>query len=186
MSSGGPAGLIRSPHPGPALYRRPVLLTRFAPTAPRSMSDTLAPTLTRTGTEAATRHKLFVNMPVADLQKSVVFFEALGFAFNPQFTDATATCMLVGEDAYVMLLSHARFAGAAKPLADPRATVGMHLALSVDSRDAVETMVEAALAAGGTPEGEPEDHGSMVSSNFADLDGHVWDIFWMDAAATAG
>lgn len=150
------------------------------------MLDTTAPpvTLTRTGTEAATRHKLFVNLPVADLQRSVVFFEALGFAFNPQFTDAQATCLLIGEDAYAMLLTRERFADfTAQPVADPRAATAALYALSVDSRDGVAAMVEAALAAGGTAVGEPQDHGFMVSRNFADLDGHLWEIFWMDPAA---
>ncbi len=150
------------------------------------MSDTPAPpvTLTRTGTEPATRHKLFVNLPVADLQASVYFFEALGFAFNAHFTDAQATCMLIGEDAYAMLLTRDRFADfTTQPIADPRAATGALYALSVDSRGAVDAMVETALAAGGELAGEPQDHGFMISRSFADLDGHIWEVFWMDPAA---
>lgn len=152
------------------------------------MSDTLtaaAPvTLTRAATEPATRHKLFLSLPVADLQRSVCFFEALGFAFNPQFTTDRETCMLIGEDAYAMLLTHARFADfATLPVADPRVTACVGLAFSVDSRAAVDAMVDAAVAAGGTVSGAPEDHGFMFSRSFADPDGYVWDAFWMDPAA---
>ncbi|HLA64548.1 MAG TPA: VOC family protein [Rhodothermales bacterium] len=147
-----------------------------------------APTITRAGTTPATRHKLFLNLPVADLQRSISFFEALGFAFNPAFTDATATCMLIGEDAYAMLLSHERFAGYSDgPLADPRAAAtGAHYALTVDSREDVDAMVERALASGGSAAGEPEDHGFMYSASFHDPDGHRWDVFWMDPAAIPG
>ncbi|HEX8297893.1 MAG TPA: VOC family protein [Rubricoccaceae bacterium] len=152
------------------------------------MSDTSTPaapvTLTRPGTEPATRHKLFLSLPVADLQQSVRFFEALGFAFNPHFTSAQETCMLIGEDAYAMLLTHERIADfTTLPLADPRVTTCVGLAFSVDSRAAVDAMIEAALAAGGTISGEPQDHGFMFSRSFADLDGHVWDAFWMDPVA---
>ncbi len=150
-------------------------------------TQTPAPTITRSGTAPATRHKLFLNLPVTDLQRSIRFFEALGFAFNPGFTDATATCMLIGEDAYAMLLSHERFAALGRPLADPReAGTGAHYALSVDNREDVDAMVAAAVAHGGTPGGEPQDHGFMYGSSFYDPDGHQWDVFWMDPAAIPG
>ena len=146
-----------------------------------------APTITNAGTSPATRHKLFVNIPVGDLQRAITFFEALGFRFNPQFTDATATCMLVGEDAYFMLLTRDRFEGFSKrPVGDARAETNAMFALSVDSRAAVDAMLEKALAAGGTHAAEPQDHGFMYGVSFYDLDGHHWEVFWMDPAAVSG
>ncbi|WP_345785247.1 VOC family protein [Roseisolibacter sp. H3M3-2] len=133
---------------------------------------------------AKTPRKLFVNIPVADLQRAITFFEALGFAFNPHFTDHTATCMLVGEDAYVMLLTAEKFAGfTRRPTADAKAQTGALYALSADSREAVDAMVHAAIAAGGSHALEPMDHGFMYGWSFYDLDGHHWEVFWMDPAA---
>ena len=152
-----------------------------------STAQAPAPTITNAGTEPATRHKLFVNVPVADLQRAIVFFEALGFRFNPYFTDATATCMLVGEDAYFMLLVRDRFADfCGRPTGDPRAQTGALFALSVESRAAVDAMVERAFAAGGTRAVDPQDHGFMYGRSFYDLDGHHWEVFWMDPAAIPG
>ena len=152
-----------------------------------STTQASAPTITNAGTTPATRHKLFVNIPVQDLQRSITFFEALGFRFNPQFTDATATCMLVGEDAYFMLLTREKFAGFSKrPTGDPRAETGAMFALSVDGRAAVDEMVRQAIAAGGAHAAEPQDHGFMYGSSFYDLDGHHWEVFWMDPAAIPG
>ena len=146
-----------------------------------------APTITNAGTTPATRHKLFVNIPVADLQRSIVFFEALGFRFNPHFTDATATCMLVGEDAYFMLLSTERFASFSKrPMGDTRTETNALFAVSVDSREAVDAMVHRAVAAGGTHALDPQDHGFMYGWSFYDLDGHHWEVFWMDPSAIPG
>lgn len=142
------------------------------------------PTITNAGWTPATRHKLFVNLPVADLQRAIVFFEALGFRFNPHFTDPTATCMLVGEDAYFMLLTRERFATFThRPTSDPRERTAALYALSVDSRAAVDAMVHQAIAAGGTHAVEPQDHGFMYGWSFHDLDGHHWEVFWMDPAA---
>ncbi|HIG73553.1 MAG TPA: glyoxalase/bleomycin resistance/extradiol dioxygenase family protein [Bacteroidetes bacterium] len=113
------------------------------------------------------------------------FFEALGFVFNAQFTDASATCMLVGEDAYFMLLDRQRFAEfSARPAGDPRETTGAIFALGVDGREAVDEMVEAAVAAGGAHAADPKDHGFMYSWSFLDLDGHHWEVFWMDSDAS--
>ena len=152
-----------------------------------STTQAPAPTITNAGTAPATRHKLFVNIPVRDLQRSIDFFEALGFAFNPQFTDATATCMLVGEDAYFMLLTRDRFTGFSKrPLGDPRTETGALYALSVESREAVDEMVRKAVAAGGSHAVEPQDHGFMYGWSFYDPDGHHWEVFWMDPAAIPG
>jgi predicted lactoylglutathione lyase len=146
-----------------------------------------APVITNAGTTPATRHKLFVNLPVTDLQASIRFFEALGFRFNTQFTDATATCMLIGEDAYAMLVTRERFATFTdRPVADTRAAVGGLYSLSVDSREAVDAMVHAAIAAGGTHASPATDHGFMYEWGFHDLDGHGWGVFWMDPAAFQG
>ncbi|HYW30234.1 MAG TPA: VOC family protein [Gemmatimonas sp.] len=145
------------------------------------------PTIMHAGTTPRTPHKLFVNIPVGDLQRSIVFFEALGFAFNPQFTDATATCMLVGSDAYFMLLDRARFAGfSGRPVGNPRQETSAMFALSVDSRAEVDAMLQRAVAAGGADAGKPQEHGFMYGQAFYDLDGHHWEVFWMDPAAVNG
>ena len=146
-----------------------------------------APVIRNAGTTPATRRKLFVNIPVRSIQRSIEFFEALGFRFNPQFTDATATCMLVGEDAYFMLMVRERFAEFSKrPVGDPAATTGGLYAISVDSRQEVDEMVAKALAAGGAHAGEKIDHGFMYGWSFYDVDGHHWEVFWMDPAAVQG
>ena len=146
-----------------------------------------APTIRNAGTKPATPRKLFVNIPVRDLQRSIDFFETLGFTFNTQFTDATATSMLVGEDAYFMLLTTDRFAEFSKrPSGDPRKETNALFAISVDSRDEVDALVKKALAAGGSPAAEPQDHGFMYGHSFYDLDGYHWEVFWMDPSAING
>ena len=146
-----------------------------------------APTITRAGTKPPTPHKLFVNIPVNDLQRSIRFFEALGFAFSRQFTDATATSMLVGEDAYFMLLTKPRFESFVKrPMGDPRQETNALFALSVNSRAEVDEMVKQAVAAGGSRAADPQDHGFMYGWSFYDLDGHHWEVFWMDPSAITG
>jgi predicted lactoylglutathione lyase len=150
-------------------------------------SEAPAPTIRNAGTRPTTPHKLFVNIPVSDLQRSITFFESLGFAFNTQFTDATATCMLVGEDAYFMLLARDRFAGFSKrPVGDARQETNALFALSVNSREEVDEMVRKAVAAGGSHALDPQDHGFMYGWSFYDLDGHHWEVFWMDPSAVAG
>ena len=145
------------------------------------------PTITNAGTTPATPRKLFVNIPVADLQRSIEFFEALGFTFNVQFTDATATCMLVGEDAYFMLLERDRFQGFSKrPLGDPHQETNAMFAFSVNSREEVDAMVQKAITAGGSYATDTQDHGFMYGRSFYDLDGHHWEVFWMDPAAVEG
>ena len=149
-----------------------------------STTQTPAPTIRNAGTKPLTTHKLFVNIPVNDLQRSIEFFESLGFAFNQQFTDATATCMLVGEDAYFMLLTRDRFAGfARRPVGDAATETNATFALSVDSREAVDAMVEKAIAAGGSHAAEPQDHGFMYGHGYQDLDGHIWELVHMDPSA---
>jgi predicted lactoylglutathione lyase len=146
-----------------------------------------APTITNAGTRPKTSHKLFVNIPVSDIQRSITFFESLGFAFNPQFTDATSTCMLVGEDAYFMLLNTERFTGFAKgPIGDPRQQTSALFALSVESREEVDAMVQQAVTAGGIPATDKQDHGFMYGWGFTDLDGHRFEVFWMDPKALQG
>ena len=152
-----------------------------------STTEAAAPTICNAGTKPRTPHKLFVNIPVSDLQRSIQFFEALGFNFNTQFTDATATSMLVGEDAYFMLLTKERFASfARRPVGDSRTETNALFAISVDSRTEVDEMVKKALAAGGSHAMEPQDHGFMYGWSFYDLDGHHWEVFWMDPAAVNG
>ena len=152
-----------------------------------STTQAPAPTITNAGTRPTTPHKLFVNIPVSDVQRSIRFFEALGFAFNRQFTDATATCMLVGEDAYFMLLNRERFAGFSKrPVGDARKETNALFALSVSSREEVDAMVRKAVAAGGSHAADPQDHGFMYGWSFYDLDGHHWEVFWMNPSALQG
>jgi predicted lactoylglutathione lyase len=129
---------------------------------------------------------LFVNMPVADLERSKAFFAQLGFTFNPAFSDDNAACMLVGEHAFVMLLSRERFADFSKlPMADPTTHALALFSFSVSSRDEVDSVSAAALAAGATEADDAEDHGFMYSRSFFDLDGHGWQVMWMDPAAAA-
>lgn len=152
-----------------------------------STAPAAAPIITNTGTAPIKARKLFVNIPVNDLQKAIVFFEQLGFAFNTQFTDASATCMLVGSDAYFMLMVKDRFAGfSKKPNGDSLKETNALFALSADSREEVDAMHAKALAAGGSKAADPVDHGFMYGQSFYDLDGHHWEVFWMDQSAING
>jgi predicted lactoylglutathione lyase len=127
---------------------------------------------------------LFVNMPVADVARSKAFFAELGFSYHPLMTDENAACMLVGEHAFVMLLSREKFAEFAKlPIADPTTHTLALYCFSVASRDEVDTVSAAALAAGATEVDDAEDLGFMYSRSFYDLDGHGWQVMWMDPAA---
>jgi predicted lactoylglutathione lyase len=130
---------------------------------------------------AAHRPKIFVNLPVKDLNKSVEFFTKLGYTFNPQFTDENATCMIIGDDIYAMLLVEKFFKTfTPKPLADAKSSTESITALSAASREAVDKIVNRALAAGARRYVEPKDHGFMYQWGFEDLDGHIWEHFWMD------
>ncbi len=145
------------------------------------------PRLSNPATRPPTPHKLFVNIPVADLQRSITFFEALGFRFNAQFTDASATCMLVGEDAYFMLLTRDKFQTfSRRPIGEPWDETSALFALSVSSRAEVDEMVNKAVAAGGAHAAPPQDHGFMYGWSFFDPDGHHWEVFWMDPAVVQG
>jgi predicted lactoylglutathione lyase len=135
-------------------------------------------------TPAHPNRMLFVNMPVADVERSTAFFASLGFSFNPMFTDETAACMLIGEQAFVMLLEREKFTEFAKlPVADPTTHTLALYCFSASSRDEVDEISVAALAAGGTEADGAEDHGFMYSRSFYDLDGHGWQVMWMDPAA---
>jgi predicted lactoylglutathione lyase len=152
-----------------------------------STTQAPAPTIRNAGTKPQTPRKLFVNIPVSDVQRSIVFFEALGFTFNVQFTDATSTAMLVGEDAYFMLLNKERFTGFSKrPLGNPREQTNAMFSLAVNSRVEVDAMVQKAVAAGGAHAVDPQDHGFMYGWSFYDLDGYHWEVFWMDPSAING
>ncbi len=131
--------------------------------------------------------KMFVNLPVKDLNRSVGFFEKLGYSFNPQFTDENATCMIIGEDIYAMLLVESFFKTfTPKPIADAKTTTEVLVALSMDSRDEVTHIVETALAAGAGRYKDPDDQGFMYTWGFEDPDGHIWEYFWMDPATIEG
>lgn len=146
-----------------------------------------APTVTNAGTVPKKARKLFVNIPVNDLQQSIKFFEKLGFYFNTQFTDASATCMLVGTDAYFMLMVRDRFAGfSKKPTGDARMETNAIYAITTDSREEVDDLHAKALAAGATKAADSQDHGFMYVQSFYDLDGHHWELFWMDPSAVNG
>ncbi len=128
-------------------------------------------------------HQLFVNLPVENLDRSVEFFAALGFSFNPKFTDENAVCLVISEHIQVMLLTKPFFSGfTKKPVADARATTETLLALSCESRDEVGAMVAKAVAAGAATPVEPKDYDFMYQHGFEDLDGHQWEVFWMDEA----
>ena len=127
--------------------------------------------------------KIFVNLPVKDLEKSMTFFKALGFTFNAQFTDETAACMVISDDIFAMLLTHDKFKQfTPKAIADASLTSEVLTALSADSKDEVNKMVDAALKAGGQKLREPQDYGFMYERSFQDPDGHIWEIIWMDPA----
>jgi uncharacterized protein len=127
---------------------------------------------------------IFVNLPVKDLNKSQTFFKALGLNFNPQFTNDKGACLEIAPNIYAMLLVEPFFQGFTKlPIADARKTTEVLIALSCDSRAEVGELVAKAVAAGATTPNTPMDHGFMFQHGFADLDGHQWEVFWMDESA---
>jgi uncharacterized protein len=128
--------------------------------------------------------QIFVNLPVRDLPKSKAFYAAIGFSNNPQFTDDTAACMVLSDTIYVMLLTHAKWATFTnKPIVDAKVSSEVSLALSVDDRQAVDAMVEAARANGGRADVNPaQDLPFMYSRSLEDLDGHVWEPLFFDMA----
>lgn len=133
---------------------------------------------------------IFITLPVADVAASRAFFSALGFAFNDQFADEQTACMVVSDKAFVMLGEKEKFTSLlpkdVMTLGDPRTSTTHLQTYSVDSREAVDAALEAAVAAGGTPVGEDDDYGFMYSRAFLDLDGHGWSAMWMDPAVASG
>ena len=129
---------------------------------------------------------IFVNLPIANLKRSVNFFTGLGFTFNPQFTSEDTTCMLVGPNIFAMLLERDRFTGFIdKPVADSSSSEVI-LSLGCESPDEVRKLAEAAFALGARKVNEIDDKGFMISWGFEDLDGHLWDLFWMDPKHVEG
>jgi len=127
---------------------------------------------------------LFVNLPVKDVLKSEAFFTALGFTFNRQFQDETTRALKLSDHNGAMLLEHDRFKGfTSREIADTTRTTEVLLAISLDSREAVDKMLAAAYAAGGKEHRPVNDMGFMYGGAFEDLDGHIWEPFWMDPAA---
>lgn len=128
---------------------------------------------------------IFVNLPVTDLQRSMAFYEAVGATNNPHFTDATAACMVISETIYVMLLTHDKWRQfTSKPIVDAHANAQVLLCLSAGSRDEVSALVDKATAAGGKADPTPtQEYGVMFGRSFEDLDGHIWEIMWMDPSA---
>jgi predicted lactoylglutathione lyase len=128
--------------------------------------------------------KIFVNLPVENLNKSIEFFTKLGFSFNQQFTDETATCMIVTDDIFVMLLTEPKFKTfTPKEICDTKKYTEVLVALSLENRAQVDEMVRKAVAAGGATYNEPQDHGFMYAHGFQDLDGHIWEVFFMEPSA---
>ncbi len=131
-------------------------------------------------------NSIFVNLPIANLKRSVNFFTGLGFTFNPQFTSEDTTCMLVGPNIFAMLLERDRFTGFIdKPVADSSSSEVI-LSLGCESPDEVRKLAEAAFALGARKVNEIDDKGFMISWGFEDLDGHLWDLFWMDPKHVEG
>lgn len=127
--------------------------------------------------------KVFVNLPVDDLPRAKAFFAHLGFAFNAQFTDDNAACMILSDEGYVMLLRREFFRGfTQRAVADASSPTEVLIALSCDSRAEVDQLVELALAHGGTAAMLAMDHGFMYARSFYNPDGHHWEVLWMDPA----
>ncbi len=126
--------------------------------------------------------QVFINLPVADLPKSMAFFKALGFSHNPQFTDDTAACIVISETIFVMLLTHSKFRDfTPKSICDTTKSAEVLLCLSCDSRSQVEDLVAKAVVAGGSIYANPKDYGFMYQHSFADPDGHQWELIHMSA-----
>jgi predicted lactoylglutathione lyase len=127
---------------------------------------------------------LFLNLPVSDVQASREFFAGLGFEFDERFCDEGAVCMVVSDQAYVMLLQRDRFAEfVTKPVADAEEATALTVAVSAEDRAAVDAFADTALAAGATAGKDPQDYGFMYGRSFHDLDGHLWEVMWMDPVA---
>lgn len=125
--------------------------------------------------------QVFINLPVKDLKKSIAFYEGVGFTNNPQFTDETAACMVWSDAIYVMLLTHDKLKQfTSKTIVDARTSIEVSIALSMESIEEVNTFAEKALQTGGIEEDEPQDYGFMYQRGIDDLDGHHWEVLYMD------
>ncbi|WP_243369414.1 VOC family protein [Microvirga solisilvae] len=130
--------------------------------------------------------KIFVNLPVKDLQRSVRFFKGLGFSYDPQLSDDSTACIAISDSIFAMLLTETKFREIVRrPIADTSRTTEILTCLSVESRASVNWLVDKALAQGGQEVREPEDHGVMFGRSFSDLDGHIWEIITMSSDAVA-
>jgi len=128
--------------------------------------------------------KIFVNLPVKDLNRTVEFFTKLGFKFNPQFTDKNATCMIISEDIFVMLLVEEFFKTfTKKEICNTSKNIEAIIALSAESRENVDEMINKAIEAGGIEPRKPQDHGWMYDRAFEDIDGHLWEITYMNESS---
>ena len=128
--------------------------------------------------------QIYVNLPVKDLQRSIAFFTELGFSFNPKFTDENATCMIVGDNIFVMLLVEKFFKTfTSKAICDAGSNTEVLVCLSCDSRDEVDGLVAKAVAAGGSVPRSPQDHGFMYGHGFEDPDRHIWELVYMVPSA---
>ena len=128
--------------------------------------------------------QIYVNLPVKNIERSRAFFSALGYSFNPQFSNDTALCMVVSDTIYVMLLAEPFFQTfTGKPIADATKNTEVLVCLSCSSRAEVDAQVAKALAAGGTSPRAPQDHGFMYGHGFEDPDGHIWELMYMDPNA---
>lgn len=128
--------------------------------------------------------QIYVNLPVRNVERSKAFFASLGYSFNPDFSNESALCMVIGENIYAMLLAEPFFQTfTKKPIADARTSTEVLVCLSCESRAEVDTLVAKAIAAGGAAPNPPQDHGFMYGHGFEDLDGHVWELVYMDPNA---
>jgi len=128
--------------------------------------------------------KIFLNLPVLNLEKSIQFFKGLGYSFNQQFTDDSAACMVISNDIYAMLLTHDKFNQFTnKNIVDAKKNTEVLVCLSAESRNNVDELLNKALAEGAQEYREPQDYGFMYGRSFEDLDGHIWEVMWMDPSA---
>ncbi|MGV2907526.1 VOC family protein [Achromobacter sp. AGC25] len=132
-------------------------------------------------------HKqIYINLAIDDMQKSQAFFKSLGFTFNPKFTNDQGACMVIGDNIYAMLLTKDFFQGFTdKPLVDAAQANEVLIALSCESRAEVDGLIARALAAGATTPRPPQDHGFMYAHAFEDLDGHIWELVYMEPEEAA-
>jgi len=129
--------------------------------------------------------KIFVNLPVKDLNKSMTFFINLGYTFDARFTDETAACLVISDDIFAMLLTETKFREfTPKPLCDATQSTEVLICLSCESRAQVDDLVRRAITAGGTTYADPKDYGFMYGHGFQDLDGHIWELIYMEPEAS--